>query len=379
MKILQRHIFLSVLTTCFAAVLLFTFVLIVGNALKDLLQFALAGQITMPDMAKLLLLLVPYVVAFALPIGVLTGVLLVLGRMSGNSEITAMRAAGLGIAFVTRPILLLAVAGSAICLIVNYYYMPMARTAYKTTLTDTVRRDPLKVITARTFIREFPNAVVYVDEKDGAVLRDLWVWELDRDKRVVRAHHAQEGELAYNEESHKLVLKVREGTTELRDRDDPEAFNKVVTVSTFGSAEFEFSLSNLFGRTTTRQKLDWMTLEELKAQREQLTAAPGADTPEGQMRRMQVDVTLNKKAANALAVLAFALIGVPLGIKVSRRETSANLGMALLLILTYYMLSGVAGWLETYPRWRPDLIVWVPPLLFAGFGAWLLSRLGRMK
>ncbi|WP_232766974.1 LptF/LptG family permease [Geminisphaera colitermitum] len=379
MKILQRHIFLSVLTTCFAAVLLFTFVLIVGNALKDLLQFALAGQITMPDMAKLLLLLVPYVVAFALPIGVLTGVLLVLGRMSGNSEITAMRAAGLGIAFVTRPILLLAVAGSVICLIVNYYYMPMTRKPYKNMVPNIVRSDPLKLITARTFLREFPNAVVYVDEKDGTVLRDLWVWELDRDKRVVRAHHAQEGELAYNEESHKLVLKVREGTTELRDRDDPEAFNKVVTVSTFGSAEFEFSLSNLFGRITTRQKLDWMTLEELKAQREQLTAAPDADTPEGQMRRMQVDVTLNKKAANALAVLAFALIGVPLGIKVSRRETSANLGMALLLILIYYMLSGVAGWLEAYPRWRPDLIVWVPPLLFAGFGAWLLSRLGRMK
>lgn len=369
-----------------AAVFLFAFVLIVGNALKDLLGFALAGQISIPDVAKLLLLLVPYVVTFALPIGVLSGVLLVLGRMSGNSEITAMRAAGLSISFITRPIFLLASAGVVICLFVNYYYMPIARTAYKNAIPEIVRQDPLKIIVPRTFSRDFPNAVVYVDEKDGARLRNLWVWELDRNKRVIRAHHAEEGELAYNEENHKLILKVRDGTTELRDRDDPEAFDKVATVSTFGSAEFEFSLANLFGQTSARQKLDWMTLKELRALRQQLSAdtyrPPSKEkmTPEEiQTKRMQVDVTLSKKAANALAVLAFAMIGMPLGIKVSRRETSANLGIALLLILIYYMLSGVAGWLEAYPQWRPDLAIWVPPLLFACFGAWLLSRLGRMK
>ena len=100
MNLLQRHIFKSVLFTCMVAAGVFAFVLIVGNALKDLLGYLLAGQLSLEAFLKLSVLLVPYVGVHALPIGMLTGVLLVLGRMSAQQEITAMRAAGLGLGFV---------------------------------------------------------------------------------------------------------------------------------------------------------------------------------------------------------------------------------------------------------------------------------------
>ncbi|AHF92420.1 permease [Opitutaceae bacterium TAV5] len=378
MKILQRHIFFSVLFTCSMAVFLFAFILLVGNMLKDLLGYALAGQITIPVLLKLSALLVPYVAAYALPLGILTGVLLVLGRMSGNSEITAMRAAGLGLGFVARPILLLAVAGVVIELGINYYYMPVARTIYVATRNEAVRQDPLKVITPRTFIRDFTGAVIYVDEKDGDRLRDLWVWELDKQNRVVRAHHALSGEVSYNEADNKLVLSVQNGTTEIRDDDNPEDFSKAVKVGSFGSAEFEFSLDHLFSKSGGKEKLSWMTFGQLLAKRQELAAAENAETPAGKKQRMRLEMAFNEKAASSLAVLAFALIGVPLGIKVSRRETSANLMVAMLLILAYYFLAGFAGWLENYPALRPDILVWLPPLAFGAVGVWLFCRIGRM-
>jgi lipopolysaccharide export system permease protein len=93
--------------------------------------------------------------------------------------------------------------------------------------------------------------------------------------------------------------------------------------------------------------------------------------------RLKLDVTLQEKFNLSLAVFSFAMIGVPLGIKISRRETSANLGLALLLVLGYYMLTVMVKWLDQHPEYRPDLLLWVPNLLFIALGAWLFSRIDR--
>ena len=108
MNLLHRHIFKSVLFACATGVALFAFVLMVGNAIKDLMPYLVAGQLKSEMFAELVLLLVPFVVSYALPFGVLAGVLLVLGRLSAEHEVTAMRAAGLSLPWIARPILLLA-------------------------------------------------------------------------------------------------------------------------------------------------------------------------------------------------------------------------------------------------------------------------------
>ena len=97
MNLLDRHIFRSVLLTCAAAVGLFAFVVAVPNVVRDLLGPFLAGQFGAATFARLVALLFPFAISFALPMGILTGVLLTLGRLSADSEITAMRAAGISL------------------------------------------------------------------------------------------------------------------------------------------------------------------------------------------------------------------------------------------------------------------------------------------
>ena len=96
MGLLHRHIFASVAGACAAAVGFFTFVLLTGQVLRELLNYWIAGQLGLGEAAWLTTLLLPYAAVYALPIGLLTAVLLVLGRMSSQQEITAMRAAGVG-------------------------------------------------------------------------------------------------------------------------------------------------------------------------------------------------------------------------------------------------------------------------------------------
>lgn len=373
MHLLHRHIFFSVLTTCLAAIGLFTFVLLAGNALRDLLGYVLAGQVSLGTFGKLVLLLVPYVGAFALHIGILTGVLLVLGRLSGNSEITAMRAAGLSLGYIARPVWIVAALGALAALVVNFHYMPLARTAYRETLVESIRANPLRLLVPRTFVRDFPGVVVYVGAKDGVEVEDFWIWELDDAKRVTRLAHAQRGRVDFDENESKLVLVLENVLVETRDEGNPEDFSKPTPIATLDSMAVDLKLDNLFGSGRKRQRLDWLTLSKLLSLRDELA---GQDASSAQ--RVKLQMTINEKAANALGVLAFAIIGVPLGIKVSRKETSANLGMALVLLMTYYFFSkGVIGWLEGYPALRPDLLVWLPPLGFSALGVMLFRRLGR--
>jgi lipopolysaccharide export system permease protein len=92
---------------------------------------------------------------------------------------------------------------------------------------------------------------------------------------------------------------------------------------------------------------------------------------------MRIAMTIQNKFNTALAALSFVIVGIPLGIKVSRRETSANLGVAVALALGYYFLTVMVGWLDRHPEYRPDLLLWVPNLIFIGLGIFLFRRVDR--
>ena len=126
-------------------------------------------------------------------------------------------------------------------------------------------------------------------------------------------------------------------------------------------------------------KDDWLTYSGLRAKQAQLAAqepAP-ADAKEHRRSRMRLAMIMQEKFSLSLAVFSFALIGIPLGIKVSRRETSANLGVALALVLGFYLLTVAIKSLDRHPEYRPDLLLWLPNLLFLGLGLWLFTRLDR--
>ena len=120
MNLLDRYIFKSVLGTCLGAVALFTFVLTLGNVIRDLLAHVLAGHLPAMTLVRLVWLWVPAMAIYALPMGLLTGVLLTLGRLSADSEITAMRAAGISLARIARPVLVLGALAGAVALYINF-------------------------------------------------------------------------------------------------------------------------------------------------------------------------------------------------------------------------------------------------------------------
>ncbi len=385
MNLLDRHIFKGVLATAMAAVALFAFVLAAGNVIRDLLGPLLSGQLPILSFARLVLLLIPFVISYALPLGMLTGVLLTLGRLSSDSEVTAMRAAGLSLPRIARPALLLAFLGVLLALRVNFESMPWARVQYHRELAVAIRANPLSYLRPKTFIREFPGYVVYVGSmgsgsKDGTDVKDFWLWQIDGERRVVRFVRAESGHVEYDEATNEFIVTLANARVDEHDRKALDDFTQPLRVNTFGQVDpVHLSLSKYFGSQSVHQKLQWMTYSELLAERDRVageTVAPGGERQHAR-NVMKVSLTIQDKINMALAVFSFAFVGVPLGIKVSRRETSANLGVAVLLALTYYFLIVVVGWLDQHPEYRPDLLLWAPNLIFLSIGAWLLVRLDR--
>ncbi len=378
MNRIHRHIFANVLMTCAASVGLFGFILMLGNALKDILPLVLAGQLEPDAFCRLMVLLVPFVISYALPMGMLTGILLVLGRMSSDREIIALRASGLSVAWLSAPILFLALFGVALAATINFQYMPVTRLAYQREMVDVVRRNPLNFIVPRTFIRDFPGVVLYAGERRGPQLRDFWLWELDSHNRVRRFARAETGQLAMDEVNNKLVLTVEHAAVEVRNDKDPESFSSGVSTSSMDRAPIDLPLTKITGERTVQKKLKWFTFPQLVAEWKRLNVVDPAVPPTEQARKkMRVQITIHEKFATAFSVLSFTLVAIPLGIKVSRKETSANLMIGVALALAYYFGSIVVGWFDNHPAWRPDLLMWLPNIAFQSLGLWMFYRVDR--
>ena len=141
-------------------------------------------------------------------------------------------------------------------------------------------------------------------------------------------------------------------------------------------------LDRFFGRGRGPHiKQEWLTYTELQTERSRVAALPvPADPAAAKMAvrdRMKLEIVYQDKFNTALAVLSLALVGVPLGIKVSRRETSANFAVAVALTLAYYLMTVAVKVLDRHPEYRPDLLLWLPNLILLSFGLWLFSRIER--
>ena len=213
---LSRYVSRLVTITSLSGILLFVFILITGNAMRDILGLLANGTIPFSLFLELLWLLVPYAFSFAMPLGVLIGILLTMGRMSANQELTALKAAGISLYSIAAPVLFVALCGSMLAVYINTIHAPQARASYKSILNDLVRTDPLRFIVPRAFIHDFPGYVLYVGEKEEGRMKEFWLWELDDQKRAVRLLRAEEGTFVFDEKTDSLVLTLVEGFAELQ-------------------------------------------------------------------------------------------------------------------------------------------------------------------
>ena len=344
-------------------VVVFTFVLLLGNVIRDVLPLLVNRQASLATVAQAVGLLVPFVWPFVLPMAMLTATLLVFGRFSADQELTAARASGISLLSLIRPILVLSL---AMCLFsgwANLELAPRCRVAFNELRARLGVKLAVALLPEGRFVKDFAGYIFFVERNRQGGLQGVRVYKLDKDGQVEMTIRARRGEISEDTTNQKLVLQLFNMVVAYRQRDKWAAGGVSAEESTM---ELDLNASEPMGKKT---KISDMAFSELQDERRALVGQGVDPTP--------VLVQLHMRVAFSFACFGFTLVGIPLGIQVHRRETNIGVALALVLVLIYYAFIVVAQSLSARPEFHPYLIVWVPNFLFQIVGAWLLWRANR--
>lgn len=377
MRILDRYLTKEVTVAVGLATAAFVFILVASNILQQVVGAMAAGRITAAEGLFMCGLLFPVVLPYALPLGVLTGTLLVYGRLSAEGEITAMKSAGLSLTRIARPALLGAtlLAGGALWL--NLEAGPWAEDTFERILKDSARQNPATLIVPGVLNRRFKNVVLWTKEREGEELKDFWFWRYDDQGNQTESLHAETARVFVRVDTQgqsqlQLVL-----THARREAAASPAAGQGSTSSAQLADQVILDLpASLILPTqgTYLKRLRMMTGRELVAAHQQgWQLAPNASPSEIERNKTMVLVQIMARLTTACSVLSLALLAIPLAVKVGRAEATVNGPLALAVALSYYTLTQAAGWIKD-PSLHPEFLIWIPNLLLLGLGGWLLRK-----
>jgi LPS export ABC transporter permease LptF/LPS export ABC transporter permease LptG len=365
MRILTRYILREVATHALIGVSVFTFVLFTRN-LGQILELVVRNSAPLPSVAEVFFFIVPITLNISIPAGVLVGILIGLGRLAADSEVTAMRACGLGIWSFLRIISIFVVAAWAVALVNGVYVAPQSEAAMAQ-LQDRLKSSQASFeIQPRVFYEGFPQLVLYVEDVKAARGAAIWKGVFIADMSTPAAPRitlAEQGILV-SEGPNTLHLHLTDGSTHESDPSDPNHYQ----ISTFDVTDLPIPVpqneSAKESSTAPISRLSTMELWRL-----------GSDAKNPQARLELIE--FHRRFALPTACLVLALVGIPLGLSSKKGGKSTGFVLTILLVFAYYFASLVGVSLARQGKVSAGFGVWLANLVFFLGGAFLLWRAER--
>ncbi len=372
MSILSRYVGLAYLLIFGVALTVFAFVMGLGSVIRviDLV----ARGVSAPALLKYFLLSFPFILQYAIPMSVMTATILLVTRLSLDGEIAAMKACGMSLWQVVSPIIAASVMISFASMYISNWMSPRSRAAQRDIVTAFSSADPLLLIEQGRWIRDFPGLMVYIGGKSGTNLSEIVIYQHDEDS-MRSSIRARSGTVRTSPDGAELLVDLFDVRMEKADRKDPLNPAKSQTMI----AEFypqRFDVSKLRKQQSVRKKKAGdMPMDELfdvirHADRIYASLLPS----EIRTERMKALVEANSRMAMSLSCIAMTLIGIPLGLRSRRRESSIGVLVSLLVIFFFYFFVMIAKSMSTKPDLYPDLLVWIPVLAAEIGGLWMIHK-----
>ncbi len=361
MKILDRYIFREMLTAFFLGVVTFTFVLLLNKILR-LVELIVNKGVPAGVVLQLFLYILPYSLVVTIPMATLLACLASYGRMAADNEITVLKVTGLSLYRLILPALAFGIMATLVTSYITVSLLPFSNRAFKGLVYKITRLRATVGIQEGIFNSDFEGLTIYVHKLDEAAGTMQGVFIVDRrepkDQRVVIA---QEGRLISDPEQYRILLKLQDGSTHIAPGESPGRYR----VLRFGTYDLRLEMSRALVDSNDRELGEQeLTIGQLLDRAARLQA-------EGKNFRPPL-VEIHKKMAIPVACLLFGLVGPVLGVRVRRGGRAASLVISIAFALGYYVLIVAGEGLGTRGKLSPAWAMWLPNVILALAGGYLL-------
>ncbi len=349
---IQKYILREVSVPFFLGIALFTFVILLSRMLK-LIELIVDKGVPISDILGLFAALLPSFFVITVPLSFLLGTIVAFSRLSGDSEIVAMKAAGLSLYQLAKPVIILAI---GVCLFTGWltmYAEPLGRSSLRQKLFNIAYSRAAVAIAPQVFNEEIEGLVLYankVEPKSGA-LQHVFISD-NRTGQTPAIVTAQQGRIYTDSNNGTLLMHLNDGAIHhLKQNQDSEAYQLV----RFESYDINLSINESSQSNSNQppKSFELSTAELIKYTKK----AP----PNKQLKYM---VELQERFVLPLSPLIFALIAIPLGIRSHRSSRGGGFASALSVFLIYYLMFSISKTMVLENGWSPLISMWSPTVLF---------------
>jgi LPS export ABC transporter permease LptF/LPS export ABC transporter permease LptG len=382
-RILTRYILKEVISHAFLGLVLFTFIIFMRD-LGRLLELIVRNSAPLPSVAEIFFLTLPTTFTVTLPMGVLVGILIGLSRLAADSEVTAMRASGMGVGLFVRAVSLFAIGVWGLAMLNSIYIAPKSAAALAA-LQDRLKSSQASFeIQPRVFYEEFKNTVLYVQDAIPEGNRSLWrgVFLADTsDPASPKITVADRGVLL-NDSPDNLRFHLEDGSQQQLEVKGKDQYS----ITTFESTDIPIQVPG----SAERGPRDLLPVAELSLRqllansaREHKAAADAnpADTLTiiyDQLKARYYEIEFQRRFGLPAACLVLAMVGIPLGLSARKGGKSTGFVLTIALVFIYYVFSLLGVSLARQGKVSPWFGVWAGNILFFVCGLLLLWRSDRM-
>ena len=365
MRILDRYVVREIIPPFLLGLLVFTFILIIPFII-DIAEEMIAKNVPAATILQLVVTLLPQALALTIPMALLIGLLVGLGRLSADREVVVMLACGISPYRLLQPVLVFAVICWGLTSWVMLKAMPDGNQQYREISHEIVMDRAEGEVRPRVFYEDFPNLVLYVREVplDGRGWIDVLAADTSNASQPI-LYLAKRGRMLINREAETIHMVLEQGHRHTTKLDDPAAYE----VAAFERTVIALDPSSVFPRTGPQRGLRELAVEDLAALAGELEGT--GRSPHGPI------MEIHKKFSVPVACFVFALLGVALGASHRKDGKLAAFVLGIGVIFAYYVLMFTAEAL-TKGFWIPAwLAMWVPNLVLGAAGLFLLVRRAR--
>jgi LPS export ABC transporter permease LptF/LPS export ABC transporter permease LptG len=359
MRLIDRYICRQIFSHTLLGLGIFSFVFFVPQLVR-LMDLIVRHPASWSTIGVLFLSTFPGILSFTLPIGVLVGVLIALGRLSADSELIAMSALGMGRNRLMVPVGILAIGATLITFVMTLWLGPLSVRTFRN-IEDQLRAGQASnQVTARVFDERFPRTVLYINDIDSASTHWKGVFLAGTDsKDVSRLTLAEEAIVIPDRKEGKLELHLRNGSVHEFSPNDPGRYS----LSAFGERDLPVEIKGTEVDRISEPGIPGRSMSVLWRER-------GS--------QQDANVEIQRRLSFPFACISFALLAMPLGARPRRGGRAAGFLITLLLVSGYYLMFTLGAGLArqgVVPVW---VGIWSANFFTAGLGLVLFPRLERM-